>query len=146
MAVRGVHASGHGCRGYFGGVRMRKPATLLFAVLIALVTACSSSDTSEQIEGIWQDTTNSVYLEFADDGSYQVAQNPEINFPFEWGDYTFDGETMTTTAAPDSDNCPDTSITWTVVFSDDGDEASTTFVEDSCVGSPRSQDLILVRQ
>ena len=123
---------------------MRKPSALLLVVLVALVAACGGSDTSEQIEGVWENPANGVYSEFNEDGQYQTAENPEVEGPFEWGDYTFDGETLTMTAAPDS-YCADTSATWTVVFSDDGDEASMTFVEDSCVGSARSQDLVFVR-
>jgi hypothetical protein len=124
---------------------MRKPSALLLVVLVALVAACGDSDTSEQIEGVWENPADGVYVEFDEDGQYQAAVNPEVEGPFEWGDYTFDGETLTNNAAPDSSNCADTSATWTVVFSDDGDEASLTFVEDSCVGSARSQDLVFVR-
>ena len=130
---------------------MRKLPVLLLPVLLVVVfavlaAACSSSDASEQIEGVWEDTTNGVYTGMNEDGQYQVAENLELAPPFEWGDYAFDGETLTTNATPDSINCPDTSITWTVEFSDDGDEARLTFVEDSCVGSPRAQDLIWLRQ
>jgi len=69
-----------------------------------------------------------------------------LTHPFELGDYTFDGETLTMNTASDSLNCPDTSVTWTVALSDDGDQADLTFVEDSCVGADRSRDLAWIRQ
>ena len=125
---------------------MRKSYLLLLAVLVLVTAACSSSDASEQIEGMWQDSTYGVYLEIGDDGQYEVSVGEAMTHPFEWGDYTFDGETLTTNTASDSQICPDTSVTWTVVFSDDGDQADLTFVEDSCVGSPRSTDLVWIRQ
>ncbi len=124
---------------------MRKSYLLLLAVLVLLSAACSS-DASEQIEGTWLDTTYGVYLEVGEDGQFIVAWNEELRSPFEWGDYTFDGETLTMNTASDAVYCPDTSITWTVAFSADGDQADLTFVEDSCVGSPRSRDSVWIRQ
>ena len=124
---------------------MRKSYLLLLAVLVLLAAACSS-DASEQIEGTWLESANGVYVEIGDDGQFKVADNEALSDPFEWGDYTFDGETLTMNTASDAVYCPDSSITSTVVFSDDGDQADLTFVEDSCVGSPRSTDLVWIRQ
>ena len=124
---------------------MRKSCLLLLAVLVLLSAACSS-DASEQIEGTWQDSTYGVYLEVGDDGQYKVSFGELMSHPFEVGDYTFDGETLTMNTASDSSVCPDTSVTWTVAFSDDGDQADLTFVEDSCVGADRSGDWVLIRQ
>ena len=73
---------------------MRKPATLLLILLVALVAACSS-DTSEQIEGVWNDTVTGTYIEYDEEGQYQVDFTPRFGDPFEWGTYTFDGETLT---------------------------------------------------
>lgn len=122
---------------------MRKPATLLLILLVALVAACSS-DTSEQIEGVWNDTVTGTYIEYDEEGQYQVDFTPRFGDPFEWGTYTFDGETLT--ASSTSPHCADTAVTWTVVFSDDGDQTDWTLVEDSCVGSDRSRDLMMIRQ
>lgn len=124
---------------------MRKPCLLLLTVLVLLATACSS-DASEQIGGTWLDSTYGVYLEVGDDGQYKVAAGEALNFPFEVGDYTFDGATLTMETTSDSGVCPDTSVTWTVAFSDDGDQVDLTFVEDSCVGADRSRDLVWTRQ
>jgi len=124
---------------------MRKPCLLLLAVLVLLAAACSS-DASEQIEGTWLETTYGVYWEIGDDGQFIVAWNEELRHPIELGNYTFDGETLTMNTASDSPNCPDTSVTWTVAFSDEDDQADLTFVEDSCVASERSMDLVWIRQ
>ena len=123
---------------------MRRSSALLLAVLALLAAACSS-DASEQIEGTWQDSFYGVYLELGDDGQFKVGVGEALTHPFEVGDYTFDGETLTMNTASDSQVCPDTSVTWTVVFSDDGDQADLTFVEDSCVGADRSMDLVWIR-
>jgi len=124
---------------------MRKPYLLLLAVLTLFAAACSS-DASEQIEGKWQDSLYGVYLEIGDDGQFKVDVGEAMKHPFEVGDYTFDGETLTMNTASESSVCPDTSVTWTVAFSDDGDQADLTFVEDSCVGADRSGDSVLIRQ
>lgn len=145
MVARGVHASWHEREGYFGGVRMRKSSGALFVVLALFAAACSS-DTSEEIQGIWFDSTNGVYLELDANDEFKVAVNSDVEGPFEMGSYTFDGETLTMNTTTFSPNCPDTSVTWTVVFSADGDEANMTFVDDSCPGAERSKDLVLVRQ
>jgi len=124
---------------------MRKSYLPLLAVLVLVAAACSS-DASEQIEGTWLVSADGVYLEFGDDGQVKVAVNEALDHPFEVGDYTFDGETLTRNTASDSQFCPDTSATWTVVFSSDGDQADLTFVKDSCVGSARSTDSVWIRQ
>ena len=124
---------------------MRKSYLLLLAVLVLVAAACSS-DASEQIEGTWLETTYGVYLEIGDDGQFKVSVGEALTHPFELGDYTFDGETLTMNTASESLNCPDTSVTWTVALSDDGDQADLTFVEDSCVGADRSMDLVWIRQ
>ena len=126
---------------------MRKPFILLLAVLALLAAACSS-DASEQIEGTWywSATGIQVYIEYADDGTFSVSPSPDLSNPVESGTYTFDGETLTVIDDPDSRFCPDTTATWTVEFSDDGDEASVTTVENTCSGSPRGTDGVWLRQ
>ena len=129
-----------------GGVVMRKSSVLLL-VVFAFVAAACSSDASEQIEGTWfWSSPWNAYIEYADDGQFLVSGSSDFADPIEWGEYTFDGETLTLNNATDSPNCSDTSVTWTVEFSDDGDEASYTFVEDSCADYPRSRDIVWMRQ
>ena len=121
----------------------RRALGFVLVVLALLVVACSSE--SEQIQGTWLDTTG-VYLEYDADGEYMVASGSDFAEPFEWGSYTFDGETLIQDTASDSPLCEGTSVTWTVVFSNDGDRMDLTFVEDSCVDATRSNDLIMTRQ
>jgi len=122
----------------------RRPFGVLLLVLTVLCVACSS-ESSEQIRGRWFDSTAGVYLEFDADGEYMVAVNSDLAEPFEWGSYTFDGGSLTQDTASDSPVCPSTSVTWTVILSDDSEQADLTFVEDSCVPATRSQDLVLIR-
>lgn len=124
---------------------MSKSYLPLLAVLVLLAAACSS-DASEQIEGKWQDSTYGVYLQVGDDGQYKVSVGEALTHPFELGDYTFDGETLTMNTASDSQVCPDTSVTWAVAFTDEGDQADLTLVEDSCEAADRSRDLVWIRQ
>ena len=128
---------------------MRKSFILLLAVLALLAAACSS-DASEQIEGTWYwsapEAGIQVYIEYADDGTFSVSPSPDLSNPVESGTYTFDGETLTVIDDPDSRFCADTTATWTVEFSDDGDEASVTIVENTCSGSVRGTDGVWLRQ
>jgi hypothetical protein len=110
------------------------------------LAACGSSDANDQIRGMWNIPVFGVYESFDDGGEFVVALSPDLAVPFEWGTYTFDGEFLTLTNANDSDLCPNTSVTWTVEFSDDGDEAERTFVEDSCAMTDRGQDFIMIRE
>jgi hypothetical protein len=124
---------------------MRKSCLLLLAVLVLVAAACSSSDASEQIEGTWHNSLG-VWLQFDEGDQFMVAQNSDLEGPFETGTYTFDGETLTMVHSSSQFYCPDTELTFTVVFSADGDEADFTFVEDSCPDALRSVDQTLIRQ
>lgn len=125
---------------------MRRLTIPVLVVLGFCLAACGGSDEADQIHGVWEISVFPVYESFDDGGEFVVALSPDLAEPFEWGMYTFDGEFLTLTNADDSDLCPGTSITWTVEFSDDGDEASRTFVEDSCAMTDRGQDLIMIRE
>ena len=116
------------------------------AVLCFCLAACGSSGDTDQIHGVWEIPAFPVYESFDDDGEFVVALSPDLAEPFEWGTYTFDGELLTLNNADDSDFCPGTSVTWMVEFSDDGDAADRTFVEDSCAMTDRGRDLVMIRE
>jgi hypothetical protein len=124
---------------------MRKSFAVLLLVLVSSVAACSS-DSGEQIQGIWSVPDLGVWLQFDEGDQFRVAQNSDVEAPVETGTYTFDGETLTRVNSSSSSACPDTEVTFTVVFSADGDEADLTFVEDSCPDAHRSIDQTLIRQ
>jgi hypothetical protein len=124
---------------------MRKSFAVLLLVLVSSVAACSS-DSGEQIQGTWSVPDLGVWLQFDEGDQFRVAQNSDVEAPFETGTYTFDGETLTMVNSSSSSACPDTEVTFTVVFSADGDEADLTFVEDSCPDAHRSIDQTLIRQ
>ena len=121
---------------------------MLLAVLF-VVAGCSSDDgAADQIHGTWLWEEYSAYTQLAEDGTWAVWTNPDlVGDPHDWGTYTFDGETLVWTNAEGS-YCPDSVATWTVEFSDNGQEARLTFVEDSCTrsGVVRGQDQVFVRQ
>ena len=121
---------------------MRESFVVLVLVLVSSVVACSG-DTSDQIEGTW--LNGGFWVQFDESDQFMVAQKSDVEAPIETGTYTFDGETLTMANSSSSSNCPDKEITFTVVFSADGDEADLTFVEDSCPDSPRSTDQTLIR-
>ena len=122
---------------------MHKSSILLLAVLVLIAAACS--DASEEIEGTWYWAQTEVYVEYSDDGQISVSYSEDLASPIESGTYTFDGETLTVNNGADSRYCASASATWTVEFSDDGDEANMTFVEDSCPDAVRSQNMIVTR-
>ena len=121
---------------------------MLLAVLF-VVAGCSSDDgAADQIHGTWLWEKYSAYEEFAEDGTWAVFFNSDlVGGPHDWGTYTFDGETLVFSNAEDS-YCPGAVAIWTYEFSDNGQEATKTFVEDSCTasGAVRGQDQVVVRQ
>ena len=143
MAWRGIRASWHGCRGWLGSVRIHKSSIFVLADLVLMAAACS--DASEEIEGTWYWTQTEVYVGYGDDGRISVSYSENLASPIESGTYTFDGETLTVNNGPDSRYCASASVTWTVEFSDDGEEADMTFVEDSCQDAVRSQNMVVTR-
>lgn len=117
------------------------------------VVACggdddASSTAADQIHGTWHWEEQGVYEGMAEDGTWVVSLNADLaGDPYGWGTYTFDGETFVMTSAADS-YCQGGVASWTVEFSDNGQESRQTFVEDSCTtpGVTRGRDRVLVRQ
>ena len=121
---------------------------MLLAVLF-VVAGCSSDDAAaDQIHGTWLVGRQSVYLQFAEDGTWGGWQNPGLaGDPFDWGTYTFDGETLVQTNAEGS-YCDGAVAIWTVEFSDDGQESKQTIVDDTCTDERVKKGVtrVLVRQ
>jgi hypothetical protein len=121
---------------------------VLLAVLL-LIAGCGSDDgAADQIHGTWLVEGQGAYTEMAEDGTWGVWTNADlVGDAYDWGTYTFDGETLVLSNAEGS-YCDGAVASWTVEFSDNGQEARQTFVEDSCTaaGVTRGQDMVLVRQ
>ena len=103
-------------------------------------------DPNERVGKLRQDQF--AYEEMAEDGTWGVWTNADlVGDPYDWGTYTFDGETLVYSNAEGS-FCDGAVAIWTVEFSDSGQEARLTFVEDSCTtpGVTRAKDQVLVRQ
>ena len=122
----------------------------VLAVLFLVAGCTSDDDAADEIHGAWLWERYSVYEEFAEDGTWGVWSSASAvgnPWPYDWGTYTFDGETLVYTNAEGS-FCDGAVATFTVEFSDNGQEARETFVEDSCTtsGVVRAQNKVLVRQ
>jgi len=114
-------------------------------VLAAVLAGGCSSDSSETIHGTWHWPKYGVYEILDEDGTFSVYLSRVFGGnPYDWGTYTFDGEVLTYQNAEGS-VCPGATAVWTVEFAEGGDEARQTLVEDSCSGSDRSVDRVLVR-
>ena len=133
---------------------MLRLASVVVALVCAMgVAACGGDDdaastAADRIHGIWLVEGFGAYTELAEDGTWGVWLNADlVGDPYDWGTYTFDGETFVMTNAEGS-FCDGSVAIWTVEFSDDGQEVRETFVEDSCTtpGVTRAQDMVLVRQ
>jgi len=127
--------------------RLIRLVTVL-AVMFLVAGCTSGDDAADEIHGTWLVEGIGVYTELAEDGTWGVWENAALaGEPYDWGTYTFDGETFVMTNAEGSE-CDGAVATWTVEFSDDGQEARETFVEDSCTGSGvvRGQNMVLIRQ
>jgi hypothetical protein len=109
-------------------------ATLL--LLLSLIAGCSSDDgAADLIPGTWFWESQGAYERLAEDGTWSVWLNADlVGDAHGWGTYTFDGETLVYYNAEGS-YCSGAVASWTVEFSDDGQESTQTFVEDSCTAS-----------
>ena len=111
-------------------------------------TTTTTTQPADRIHGTWFWARYSAYEDLAEDGTWGVWFTADLaGHPHDWGTYTFDGETLVYTNAEYS-WCPGSVATWTVEFSDDGQESRQTFVEDTCTraGTDRGKDRVLVRQ
>ncbi len=125
-------------------MRRMMTALLLGGMLLSALAGCSAED-DDRIIGVWHWPEQGVYENLDEDGQFGVFTNSDIvGDPYDWGTYTFDGETLTIHNAEGS-VCSGATAVWTVWFSDDGTESHQTFVEDSCA-SVRGQDRVLIRQ
>ena len=128
---------------------MRVVSLVMLLAIVFVVAGCSSDDdAADQIHGTWRVGEQSIYTELAEDGTWGVWTNADLaGDAYDWGTYTFDGETLVFSNAEGS-YCDGAVAIWTVEFSDNGQEARQTFVEDSCTapGVTRGQDMVLVRQ
>jgi hypothetical protein len=127
---------------------MRRLSIPVLVMLGLFLTACGSSDATDQIHGTWFWESQGAYEEVAEDGTWGVWFTADlVGDPHDWGTYTFDDETLVYSSAEGS-FCSGQVVSWTVEFSDDGQESTQTFVEDSCTtsGVTRGQDRVIVRQ
>jgi hypothetical protein len=67
-------------------------------VLTLVVGACgsdgSNADPAAELHGEWRTDPGSV-ISYLEDGSWNAVYAPWGSEPFEWGTYTFDGDTLT---------------------------------------------------
>ena len=130
---------------------MSRPIRLVtvLAVLFLVAGCTSDDDAADDIHGIWLAPAEySAYEQIAEDGTWGVWSSASlVGDPWDWGTYIFDGETLVFTNAAGSE-CAGAVLIFTVEFSDDGQEARETFVEDTCTieDNGRAQDRVLVRQ
>ena len=132
-------------------------ATAGLAALVALLVAVvgiwwfairDSGIDEGQIHGTWLWEEYGAYEQIAEDGTWGAWFDSGLSGdPFDWGTYTFDGETLTYYNA-DGSYCSGAVAVWTVEFSEDGQQLTRTFVEDSCTSPDlvRNQDAVVIRQ
>ena len=102
---------------------------------------------TDQIHGTWLWEEYGAYENLAEDGTWGVWFDAGLQGdPSDWGTYTFDGDRLTYYNAEGS-YCSGAVAAWTVEFSEDGQQATQTFIEDSCTapGLVRNQDRVIVR-
>ena len=109
---------------------MRRMYTFLIALV--LVGGCGSSDSNleDSIVGTWQ-TPAKVWVEFRDDGSYDVGHS-RGQADLEWGGWSVDGDLLTQVTEADSNACAGVTGVYTIEMLDDGDRFVATPQEDTC--------------
>ena len=103
----------------------------------------AGSDPADVIQGTWYWAEYDAYETFDGDGEWSVREGLEGG-TFDWGTYTFEGGVLTLFNAEGS-YCSGAVAAWEVTFSEDENELHETFVEDSCTGSVRGQDRVVIR-
>jgi hypothetical protein len=131
-------------------MRSRKTVALLLTVglvVLALglcLTACSSSDATDEIHGTWQLAASDVYLTLDADGEWGGREGLEGS-EFDWGTYTFEDGVLTMSNAEGS-YCSGATIVSNVSFEENGDELHSDFVSDTCTKSTaRAVDQVFIR-
>jgi hypothetical protein len=131
-------------------MRSRKTVALLLTVglvVLALglwLTACSSSDATDEIHGTWYLADSDVYLRLDADGEWGGREGLEGS-EFDWGTYTFEDGVLTLSNAEGS-YCSGATGVWNVSFEENGDELHLDFVSDTCTKSTaRAVDQVWVR-
>lgn len=120
----------------------RIPATLVgpclaLTVLMSASAGCGSSgDADDAYLGTWR-SQGGMYMEFRDDGTFGKSidgvSSIESN-PWEYGTYTFDGETLRLTVAEDSAHCGGIDAVYRAEPSEDGSFIAHTVIDDTCSG------------
>lgn len=103
-----------------------------FLLALVLVGGCESSDSNleDSIVGTWQ-TPAEVWVEFRDDGSYDVGHS-RGQADLEWGDWSVDGDVLTQVTDADSNACAGVTGVYAIELLDDGDRFEATPQEDTC--------------
>ena len=111
------------------------PTLLVVAVGgVALFMTSGNSDVADdRIVGTWHWPAKDAYERLDANGEWGYwPSNPQlIGNPYDWGTYTFDGETLTYYNAEDS-YCRGAVALYTVEFHEEGTKAVKFFVSDTC--------------
>jgi hypothetical protein len=131
-------------------MRSRKTVALLLTVglvVLALglwLTACSSSDATDEIHGTWYLADSYVYVTLDADGEWSAREGLE-GPEFDWGTYTFEDGVLTQSNAEGS-HCSGATIVSNVSFEENGDELHLDFISDTCTKSTgRAVDQVFIR-
>lgn len=123
---------------------MRRLAIPLLVVLGLLLTACGSSDATDQIHDTWQLADSNVYMILDAEGEWRGRDDPEGRV-FDWGTYTFEDGVLTMSNAAGS-YCPGATFVSNVSFEENGDEFHSDFVSDTCTKpTRRGVDQVFIR-
>jgi hypothetical protein len=135
-------------------MRSRKTVALLLTVglvVLALglcLTACSSSDATDEIHGMWHwadsDVYSNVYMTLDANGEWGGREGLEGS-EFDWGTYTFEDGVLTMSNAEGS-YCSGATGVWNGSVEENGGELHLDFVSDTCTKSTaRAVDQVWVR-
>jgi hypothetical protein len=125
---------------------MRRVLPTLVGLCLALTVplfagaGCGSSgDANDAYLGTWR-TEGNMYMEFRDDGTFGKGLGGVSSIesdPWEYGTFTFDGETLRLTTAEDSPHCGGFDAEYRAEPSEDGTFIAHTVINDPCSGRER---------
>ncbi|TEU01408.1 MAG: hypothetical protein E3J30_00655 [Anaerolineales bacterium] len=112
---------------------MKKKCTyfVLCLCILGLITACQPSITMDDIVGVWRKNNFSPFMYLNEDGTYVISGSVGTDDPWDFGQYEFDGKTLTHHADNESPGCPEDTDIYEVEFID-ADTLKLTTVDIQC--------------
>ena len=104
---------------------------ILCLCTLGLITACQPKYTVDDIIGVWRKNNVNPFMYLYEDGTYEIIGSVGTDDPWDFGQYEFDGKTLTHLIDNESPSCPGDTDIYEVDFIDE-DTLKLTTVDIQC--------------